>query len=155
MMRMSRLTDYGTLILAQLARGPELSSAHQVANATHLSQPTVSKLLKTFVHAGLVVSKQGAQGGYALARPAVQISAAAIIDALEGPIAITECSSVTSHCKLQSNCQVASAWQRINLGIRHALSEVSLLDLQTPLELLTPLNLKAHLVNQASSERQT
>ncbi|HZL96274.1 MAG TPA: Rrf2 family transcriptional regulator, partial [Vicinamibacterales bacterium] len=70
MLRMSKLTDYGTMVLAQLAvNGRGLSTASQVADATHLGQPTVSKLLKSLVHAGLVVSTRGVQGGYALARP--------------------------------------------------------------------------------------
>ena len=126
MLRMSKLTDYGTLILAQLsAREGKLSSAHRVATATHIAQPTVSKLLKILVRAGLVVSARGVQGGYTLARPSGEISASQIIDALEGPVAITECSS-----DLEPVCRVSSAWQRINVNIRQALTEVSLADLQ-------------------------
>ena len=131
MLRMSKLTDYGTLVLAQLsACEGELSSAHQVANDTHLAQPTVSKLLKALVRAGLVVSERGVQGGYALARAPHEISAAQIIDALEGPVAITECSSGHGLCDLESICRVGNAWQRINVSIRQALTEVSLADLQ-------------------------
>ena len=131
MLRMSKLTDYGTLILAQLsAREGELSSAHRVATATHISQPTVSKLLKALVRAGLVVSARGVQGGYTLARPSREISAAQIIDALEGPVAITACSSGQGQCDLEPVCRVSGAWQRINVSIRQALTEVSLADLQ-------------------------
>ncbi len=154
MLRISRLTDYGTLVLAQLASETTLSSAHHVADTTHLAQPTVSKLLKALVGAGLVVSERGVQGGYALARPAEEISAAEIIDALEGPIAITQCSSATGHCELESICRVAHAWQRINLSIRRALTEVSLVDLQTQAEPLTPPDLKEYLVGPASGEQQ-
>lgn len=153
MLRMSKLTDYGTLVLAQLASDATLRSAHQVADATRLSRATVSKLLKALVRAGLVVSVRGAQGGYALARPAEQISAAEIIDALEGPVAITECSSTASQCDLQSVCRVGHAWQRINLSIRSALSDVSLMDLQTQPFPLTPPELKAHLGGSAGVER--
>ncbi len=132
MLRISKLTDYGTLVLAQLpASGEGLASAGQVAAATHLSQPTVSKLLKALAHAGLVVSERGSHGGYALARPDDEISAAEIIDAIEGPVAITECSSAVSHCRLEPTCQVGSGWQGISLSIRRALTEVSLADLQT------------------------
>ena len=154
MLKMSKLTDYGTLVLAQLAKESKLSSSHKVARATHLGKPTVSKLLKALTHAGLVVSERGAQGGYALARPAIEISAAEIIDALEGPVAITECSSIKGHCDLQSNCQVATAWQKINFGIRRALSEVSLVDLQTPVELLSTPNLKAYLASPTNPKGQ-
>ncbi len=132
MLRISKLTDYGTLVLAQLpACGEGLANAGQVAAATHLSQPTVSKLLKSLAHAGLVVSERGSHGGYALARPDDEITAAEIIDALEGPVAITECSSAVSHCRLEPTCRVGSAWQGISLSIRRALAEVSLADLQT------------------------
>lgn len=132
MLRISKLTDYGTLVLAQLpvcTKG--LSNAGQVAAATHLSQATVSKLLKALVRAGIVVSERGSHGGYALARPDDEISAAEIIDAIEGPVAITECSSAVGRCSLEPTCQVGSAWQGINLSIRRALNEVSLADLQT------------------------
>jgi FeS assembly SUF system regulator len=142
MLRMSKLTDYGTMVLAQLAANDRgLSTAGQVADATHLGQPTVSKLLKSLVHAGLVVSTRGVQGGYALARSADSISAAEIIDALEGPVAITECSSVSGGCNLESFCRVGLAWQRINRSIRKALESVTLADLQHLREPLPPPDL--------------
>ena len=131
MLRMSKLTDYGTMVLAQLSvSGHGWTTASQVAGTTHLGQPTVSKLLKALVHAGLVTSSRGVQGGYALARPAATISAAEILDALEGPVAITECSSSKGGCELESFCRVGTAWQRINHSIRKALESVSLADLQ-------------------------
>ena len=152
MLRMSRLTDYGTLVLAQLAAGAEdLSSAGQVADATRLAQPTVSKLLKSLTRAGLVVSERGAQGGYALARAPELISAAEIIDALEGPVAITECSSVDGACDLEAFCRVGLAWQRINVSIRKALQQISLADLQIRTEPLTPPDLKTGLTRTAAT----
>ena len=146
MLRMSKLTDYGTLVLAQLAneRGGR-ASAGQVADATHIAQPTVSKLLKSLARAGLVVSSRGAHGGYALARPADEISAAEIIDALEGPVAITECSSVNGSCDIEAFCRVGRAWQRINGSIRTALQDVSLADLQLRSEPLGAPDLKGSL----------
>ncbi len=142
MLRMSKLTDYGTMVLAQLAstRG-ELATCGAVADATHLGQPTVSKLLKLLVRAGLVVSERGVQGGYALARAPELISAAEIIDALEGPVAITECSSLAGACDLESFCRVGVAWQKINRSIRKALQQVTLADLQTRAEPLAPPDL--------------
>ena len=152
MLRMSKLTDYGTLVLAQLAANREtLSSAHQVARATSLAKPTASKLLKALVQAGLVVSARGAQGGYALARPAHEITAAQVIDALEGPVAITECSSAESVCDLESICRVGHAWQKINLSIRHALTEVSLADLQVRREPLTPPDLRTAVLSPSTA----
>jgi FeS assembly SUF system regulator len=137
---MSKLTDYGTMVLAQLAaKDHGLSTTSQVADATHLAQPTVSKLLKALVHSGLVVSTRGVQGGYALARPAAAISAAEILDALDGPVALTECSSSGGGCELESYCRVGTAWQRINHSIRRALEGVSLADLQEQREALPRL----------------
>ena len=132
MLRMSKLTDYGTLVLAQLAvNGTGLSTCSAVAEATRLGQPTVSKLLKLLVRAGLVVSVRGARGGYALARAPERITAAEILDALEGPVALTACSSAVGACGLESHCRVGAAWQRINRRIRAALESVTLAELMT------------------------
>jgi|TARA_B110000263_G_C15090775_1_gene410707 FeS assembly SUF system regulator len=146
MLKMSKLTDYGTLVLAQLSVDEgRLLSAHKVATDTHLAKPTVSKLLKTLSQAGLVISQRGTQGGYALARPPEEISAAQIIDALEGPVAITECSSGQGLCDLETVCRVGSAWRRINTKIRQALEEVSLTDLQYDAQPPARPNLRATL----------
>lgn len=130
MLRISKLTDYGTVVLAELARGGQgCVSAAEIAATTGLALPTVSKLLKALARAGLVHSTRGARGGYRLAHPPSEISAADVIDALEGPVSITECSAHGSHCDIESLCRVGSAWQRINVGIRRALDEISLNDL--------------------------
>lgn len=131
MLRISKLTDYGTVVLAYLANSPEqVSSAADVAAATGIAVPTVSKLLKSLARAELVTSTRGANGGYRLARDPRAISAANVIDALEGPVSITECSASDSQCDYEDVCNVGGAWQRINLAIRRALDEVNLLDLQ-------------------------
>ena len=131
MLRISKLTDYGTVVLAYLANAPAtVSSAADVAAATGIALPTVSKLLKSLGRAGLVASTRGANGGYRLAREPQAISAADVIDALEGPVSITECSASDSNCDYEDVCNVGGAWQRINVAIRRALEEVSLLDLQ-------------------------
>ena len=115
MLRISKLTDYGTVVLACLAAMPEQRlTASEVAERTKLGLPTVSKLLKCFHRAGIVTSTRGMRGGYQLARPATGISAAAIIDAIEGPVAITECSSNHSACDRETSCSTGNAWQRIN-----------------------------------------
>lgn len=130
MLRISKLTDYGTVVLAELAGGRSgFASAAEVAAATGLGLPTVSKLLKMLAKAGLVTSARGSLGGYRLAREASRISAADVIDALEGPVSITECSSQDSHCDFEAVCSVGGAWQRINVAIRRALDEISLSDL--------------------------
>ena len=129
-LRISKLTDYGTVVLAHLASAPQaVCSAADVAAATGIGLPTVSKLLKSLGRAELVTSTRGASGGYQLARDPANISAADVIDALEGPVSITECSASDSHCDYEDVCSVGGAWQRINIAIRRALDEVSLLDL--------------------------
>jgi FeS assembly SUF system regulator len=130
-LRISKLTDYGTVVLAHLAREPgNVCSAADVAQATGIAVPTVSKLLKSLARAELVTSRRGANGGYQLARDPRDISAASVIDALEGPVSITECSASDSHCDYEDVCNVGSAWQRINIAIRRALEDISLTDLQ-------------------------
>jgi FeS assembly SUF system regulator len=130
MLRISKLTDYGTVVLAQLARAPgERRTATAVAKQTRIALPTVSKLLKSFHRAGLVVSVRGARGGYQLARPPASISAAEIIDAIDGPVAITECSGDHSACDIETVCRTGTAWQRINEAIRQSLDGVTLAQL--------------------------
>ncbi len=130
MLRISKLTDYGTIILACLAATPgSRLTAAELAERTHVGLPTVSKLLKSFHRAGLLTSTRGSRGGYLLARPASAISAATIIDAIEGPVAITECSGIHSACDLEQSCSTGSAWQRINGAIRRSLDDISLAQL--------------------------
>jgi FeS assembly SUF system regulator len=130
MLRISKLTDYATLILAQLASSPERRyTAAQIATDTGLASPTVSKLLKQLHRTGLVQSTRGLHGGYLLARPAGQISAVHILDAVEGPVALTECSSSASQCCLEQTCRVGRAWQRVNRAVRRSLQEITLLEL--------------------------
>lgn len=130
MLRISKLTDYATVILACLAtRDERLYTATELAELTHLSPATVSKLLKKLNQGGLLSSGRGSHGGYQLAKPAAKISAAAILDALEGPFALTECSSAHSNCSIAGSCHVGHSWQRVNAAIRHALNDVSLAQL--------------------------
>ena len=127
MLRMGKLTDYATVVLANLAQEPgRHRAATELAERTRLSRPTVSKVLKGLQRAGLVISSRGAQGGYRLARAPGEITAAQILDVFEGPIAITECSSASSQCGIERLCRVGGAWQRINAAIRRALEDVTL-----------------------------
>jgi FeS assembly SUF system regulator len=129
-LRISKLTDYGTVLLAHLASNQDaVCSAADVANATGIAVPTVSKLLKSLGRSGLVTSTRGSNGGYQLARAPSEISAADIIDALEGPVSITECSASDSQCEHEGVCSVGGAWQKVNIAIRKALDDVTLSDL--------------------------
>jgi FeS assembly SUF system regulator len=130
MLRISKLTDYGTVILACLASSPErMFTASEVAERTKIGLPTVSKLLKKLQRTGLVASTRGSHGGYQLARPAAEITAARILDALEGPFALTECSGEHSSCGIEASCRVGHSWQRVNAAIRRALSDITLAQL--------------------------
>jgi FeS assembly SUF system regulator len=130
MLRIGKLTDYATVILATLAGDrARILNATTLAERTHIAAPTVAKLLKQLHRAGLVNSTRGTRGGYELARSPDNISAAAILDALEGPIALTDCSVGTGHCCLEQSCQVGRTWQRLNVAIRKSLSEISLAQL--------------------------
>ncbi len=150
MLRMSKLTDYGTVVLACLARhANELRSASDVSDRTGIALPTVSKLLKRLARSGLVLSHRGVQGGYRLARAPEQISAAEVIDALEGPVAITECATADSRCEFEATCKVSSAWQKVNIAIRRALDDISLSELAAWSEHRIPLfDLRATLIGR-------
>jgi FeS assembly SUF system regulator len=129
-LRISKLTDYGTVLLAHLAANQStVCSAADVAQATGIGLPTVSKLFKSLARAGLVTSTRGANGGYRLSRGPQLISAADVIDALEGPVSITECSAIDGDCVHEGVCSVGGAWQRVNVAIRRALTDVTLNDL--------------------------
>ncbi len=130
MLRISRLTDYATVLLAALAGEPaRVQTAASLAGQTRIAAPTVSKLLKQLHRAGLVSSTRGLHGGYRLARPASQISAAAILDALDGPVALTDCSIGHGLCEIEHTCRVGRVWQRLNLALRRSLYDVSLAQL--------------------------
>jgi len=133
-LRISKLTDYGTLLLVHLSSyaDEELCSASELAAGTGLALPTVQKIMKTLARGKLVVSARGAEGGYRLARGPDDISAAEILSELEGPVAITECSDDDSHCQLEPNCQVGGAWQKISRAIRSAMHDIRLIDLLNP-----------------------
>jgi FeS assembly SUF system regulator len=142
MLRISKLTDYATVILAALSARPGgRFSASELAERTGIAAPTVSKLLKELQRAGLVRSKRGAHGGYELARPAGEISAAQIIDAVEGPVALTECASDLGHCGIEASCSVGHSWQQVSMAIRRSLQEVRLTSLIAHDSAVKPPNL--------------
>jgi FeS assembly SUF system regulator len=133
MLRMSKLTDYGAVVMTYLARDPERShSAHEIAEAVHVSLPTTSKLLKLLGKAGLVTATRGAKGGYTLVRAPSEISMAQVIQALEGPIGLTECSTTPGACEQERGCSVRVNWQRLNKVVVTALEHVSLAEMIQP-----------------------
>jgi FeS assembly SUF system regulator len=105
-------------------------SSQQIAEQTGIPVPTVAKLMKNLNKAGLVASRRGAGGGYFLGRPAVSITLVDVIQAVEGPIALTACADTSDeHCSIESVCPVQGKWNRANTAVRVALAEVTLADM--------------------------
>ncbi|CAM4145750.1 BadM/Rrf2 family transcriptional regulator [Vreelandella rituensis] len=151
MLKLSRLTDYAAVVMAQIARYPHKPhAAAELAQAVTLPQPTVSKTLKMLVRAGLLVSQRGAQGGYCLARPASKITAADIIAAIEGPVAMTECSQAEGDCELAATCGVSDNWQRVSLAIRSLLDSVTLAHLADTTPIKLPVQLPIQSISLAA-----
>jgi FeS assembly SUF system regulator len=134
MIRITKQTDYGIVLLTHMAGEPErLFTAPELAAEARLPLPTVSKVLKPLARAGLLDSHRGVKGGYCLARPAEEIAVAEIITALEGPIGITECIDDTpGECGYAALCGLRSNWNHINLVIREALESISLAQMSSP-----------------------
>lgn len=130
MLRLSKLTDYAVVIMAQLAREPQrLYTTKELADELSLPRPTVSKLLKMLMNAELLSSKRGVQGGYQLAKAAHLIAASDLIVAIEGPLAMTECSLAEHQCDRIEHCGVADNWQRVTQAIHQLLASISLAQL--------------------------
>ena len=131
MLRVSRLADYASVVMTCLARQPrEVLSAVQIAEATRLELPTVSKLLKQLAHANLVESFRGAAGGYRLSRAPGEITLADIVEALDGPIGMTGCCA--AGCDREAHCDVSQGWRSVGGAVDAALRAVSLADMLRP-----------------------
>ena len=131
MIRMTKQTDYGFVLLSHLAVDPErVANAPDLAAETRLPVPMVSKILKVLARADLLVSQRGVKGGYTLARPPERITAAEILRALEGPVALTVCIDGTpGECDREPYCAVRGHWHRINRAVDQALAGITLADL--------------------------
>ena len=128
-MRLSNLTDYAVVTLCAASRhcGGGRTSATELAEETGLPLPTVQKVVSLLGRAGLLRSVRGAGGGLQLARPAAAISLADIVEAIEGPIALTSCVETGRHdCALEGSCNVQPHWAIVNETLRGALAEVPL-----------------------------
>lgn len=133
MLRVTRLTDYATVVMTVLAARPEaVLSASELAERAGLETPTVSKLLKPLAQAGLVEGFRGVNGGYRLARAAADIGLIDIVEALEGPLAMTECSVHDGQCGIEHSCGVRANWRRINDVVVDALRSVTLAQMLEP-----------------------
>ena len=131
-MRLSSMADYAVVTMSAAARhcGFAQVNAAQLAEETGLPVPTVQKLVSKLTAAGLLRSTRGVGGGLKLARPAAAISLADIIEAVEGPIALTPCVEQGRHdCGLEGTCSVRPHWGLVNDTMRGALAGVALTQL--------------------------
>lgn len=135
MLRMTKQADYGIVLLTRMAcEEGRRFAAPELAEETHLPLPTVSKILKVLSRSGVLDSTRGVKGGYCLARPPEAINVAEMIEALEGPIAFTECiEDSPGSCSQESSCNIRGNWQLINETVRGALECISLADLTAPI----------------------
>lgn len=133
MLRISKLTDYAILMMVELTRDSEMLSAQALAARVQVEVPTASKVLKLLAGSGLLESYRGANGGYRVTRGAADISVAEVIAAIEGPIAMTECSVEQGLCSQEDHCGLRGNWQRISLAVSEALQKVSLAEMSSPM----------------------
>ncbi|MAG30380.1 MAG: SUF system Fe-S cluster assembly regulator [Deltaproteobacteria bacterium] len=148
MFRLSKTTDYGIVLMAQLAgdapgsapdsetsgtsvrpRGHTARNARELAESSDLPVPMVSKILKALAKEGLLVSQRGAKGGYKLARPPEELTVSEMIHVLEGPVALTDCAIRPALCEHETMCAVREPWQLISRVVERALADVTLADL--------------------------
>ena len=131
-MRLSSLADYAVVMMSAAARHcgqAQLNAAH-LAEETGIPLPTVQKLVSKLSHAGLLRSVRGAGGGFRLARPAAAVTLADVIEAIEGPIAMTSCVDTGKHdCGLEGSCRVQAHWPVVNNAVRGALAGINLTSL--------------------------
>lgn len=137
MLRITKQTDYGIVLLSHMAGEPErLFNAPELAAEAQLPLPTVSKILKLLARDGLLVSHRGVKGGYSLSRVPEEMSVAEIIFSLEGPIAMTECiDDGPGECQQEGLCPLQGNWQLINQAVRQALEGITLRQMAGPLPL--------------------
>ena len=136
MIRPSKFADYGIVLMTSIANSgdEQPSNARVLSESSQLPLPTVSKILKRFSRAGLLVSHRGKQGGYTLAKRPRDITVAEMIAAVDGPIALTACGpEAPGLCDLEPSCPVRSNWQRITAVVHTALEKLTLADMTTPI----------------------
>lgn len=157
MFRLSKLADYGIVIMTNLARRPDRQlAAGEIAQESLIPQPTVSKILKMLTRAELLTSHRGAKGGYGLSRSSRAITVAEVITAIEGPIALTACIEEGSGgCDIKSLCPARANWQRINDAIRGALDGINIgeMALTIPEAFAAPIDTSTNMDRVSEADR--
>ena len=134
MLRLTKKADYGLMALKYLAEqtaasGATAHSAKDIAEAYHIPPQLLAKILQTLAKAGILVSHAGTNGGYALAKPANEISAFEVIRAIDGPLFITSCITIHGACDLTSTCTIKEPLRKVNDSIKELLSGIHIADL--------------------------
>jgi FeS assembly SUF system regulator len=132
MLRLSRLTDYAVVVLIRLSHGDAVQTSPGIAASTGIPEPTVAKVLKLLAANGLVASQRGAHGGYRLLRALGGVPVSEVIEAIDGPIALTACVDGGSNCDAHHLCPVRGRWDPVNDAIYQALSAITLADMAPP-----------------------
>src|SRR6201996_1960952 len=136
MLRLTKKADYGLMALKYLAEQAEVgsgtpvaASAKAIADAYHIPPQLLAKILQTLTKAGILVSHAGTNGGYALARPAIEINAFEVIRAIDGPLFITSCITIHGACDLAGHCTIKEPLRKVNDSIKDLLSGIRIADL--------------------------
>ena len=131
MIRISKLSDYAMVIMAYMSKDLEhFAQTSDIALNTHIAKPTTAKILKKLAKQGLLESHRGTSGGYKLTKDPKSISVADIIEIIEGPMAIMDCTLGQDHCSMYKNCAISAPWVQINRVIIKSLDTIKLSDLQ-------------------------
>jgi Rrf2 family protein len=132
MLKLTKKADYGLIALCHLARRSKTGSAKEIADNYRIPLPLLSKVLQSLVRNGLLVSEQGAAGGYRLARAPQEISALEVIRSIDGPIILTHC--FTEHdqeiqCEQSELCPVREPLRKVHEGVLRLLSSITISDM--------------------------
>ena len=141
MFRLNKLADYALVVMEYVTSHPEghPHTARSVAEATHLPAPTVVKILKKLVDSNLVISQRGVKGGYTAARGSALISVAEVVEAMDGPMGLTECATAPGRCELEGKCRIEANFRVIGRVLRETLRNISLADLTALLNVAAKL----------------
>jgi FeS assembly SUF system regulator len=132
MLRLSKLTDYAVVVLVRLSQGDAVQTSPGIAANTGVPEPTVAKVLKILAAGGLVASHRGAHGGYRLMRPLRTVPISEVIEAIDGPIALTACVDGGQSCDAYGLCPVRGRWDPVNDAIHQALTTITVADMAEP-----------------------
>jgi Rrf2 family protein len=145
MLRLSKKADYALMAMKHLAlRGDQgSSSAREIAGAYDIPIELLAKVLQRLVRGGLLASHQGTRGGYQLARMPSQISVADVIQAIDGPVTVTACSTDGGTCEQYAKCNVRDPLWRVRERILTALGECTIAQLAADAPLTPPVASRA------------